>query len=117
MYYILLFTAFGIISSVSFLWLFYVFVMAMKRAKEAGELHPVALFCGAPFALVGIILDFLIHVTLGTVIFLDLPREWTLSSRLSRYWTPVGTDWRCKWAGAIAAVLLDPFDPSGKHIH
>jgi hypothetical protein len=106
----------GAIFGVWLLWVLYVFVMALKRVRESGRLSKTAMAWGLAAAIPAYILDVAVNLTIGTVLFLDFPREATLSARLSRYYSPEGTDWRCKFAGWLASTLLDPFDPDGKHV-
>lgn len=99
------------------LWILYVFTMSLKRARDNGLLHPVALVIGSSIAAPAYILDVAVNLTIGTVLFgFDIPREWTLSARMSRHYVPNGTGWRSRLAGVLAVIFLDPFDPSGKHI-
>lgn len=96
------------------LWLFFLAVMNLKRARDADRLGPVAYALGTPVLIVGYLLDFLVNVTACTVLFLEVPRETTVTARLKRH-AP-----ECTWRGGIArwmaAHLLDAFDPAGRHI-
>jgi len=96
-------------------WLFYLAVMNLQRAKDAGTISRVALFFGYPLLFTGLVLDTLLNMTVCTVMFLDLPREMLVTSRLKRY-NETDTGWRKKLALWWAHNLLDVFDPSGKHI-
>lgn len=96
-------------------WLFYLAVMNLKRAKDAGTLSKVALVMGYPILLVGLVLDALLNVTVMTVLFLEPPREWLVTARLKRHAEVFGP-WRGDLARWFAKHLLDVFDPSGKHI-
>lgn len=96
------------------LWLFYLAVMNLARAKRAGQLSKTASVLGTPILIVGFLLDFLMNVTVMTVVLLELPQELTVTARLKRHHVE-STDWR------LAVVLwfepiLDPFDPSGDHV-
>lgn len=96
------------------LWVLYLAVMNLRRAKQAGLLGRTARFFGTPLLIVGLVLDFLINVGPMSVILLELPREWTVSARLERH--NLHSD---GWRKAVAQwfePLLDPFDPSGNHI-
>lgn len=70
-----------------------------------------------PVALVALILDVVLNYTELALITWDFPRdmyELTFSNRLKRL---VHYDnWQGSFARFIATKLLDPFDPSGKHI-
>jgi hypothetical protein len=56
---------------------------------------------------------FILLAALLSVILLELPRETTVTARLKRH--NQGTGWRKTVAGWFEPIL-DPFDPSGKHI-
>lgn len=96
------------------LWVFFLAVMSLKRAKDAGLLTTTARVFGYPVLFVGLLLDFLANVFVLTVLLGELPREGTVTSRLKRH-NATSTGWRkavAKWA----EPLLDPYDPSGDHI-
>lgn len=96
------------------LWVFYLAVMTLKRAKDAKLLTRTAMAFGYPVLFVGLVLDFLANVLVLTVLLAELPREGTVTSRLKRH-NATSTGWR-KAVAAWAEPLLDPFDPSGDHI-
>jgi hypothetical protein len=95
------------------LWVFYLAVMNLKRAKDAGLLSKTAMALGYPVLIVGYLLDCFVNVFVMTFLLLELPRETTVTSRLKRH--NKGTGWR-KAVAAWAEPLLDPYDPSGDHI-
>ena len=71
----------------------------------------------APVTLVALVLDVLLNYTELALLTLDWPRdryEITFSNRLKRL--VQRDDWRGKFAKLVAVYMLDPFDPSGKHI-
>ena len=96
------------------LWVLYLAVMALKRARDAGSLGPWAHRFGVPVLIVGYALDFTVNVTVCTVLLAELPRETTVTARLKRHKYDAG--WRGRVARWVAAHLLDAFDPDGKHI-
>lgn len=99
------------------LWLFYLAVMNLKRARDDGTISRVALWLGYPILVVGLLLDWLVNVLIFTVLFLDAPGEpyELVTGRLKRHaYGPEG--WRRKFARWFADHLLDPFDPSGRHV-
>lgn len=96
------------------LWIFYLAVMCLKRAKEADLLHKRARIFGMPVLIVGYALDVLVNVFVMTVLLGELPRETTVTARLKRH-LKTSTGWRQKVARGFVP-LLDPFDPSGKHL-
>lgn len=95
------------------LWFFYLAIMNLKRAQESGKLNKTATCMGAPLLFIGYILDILVNMLL-TVPFLELPHEFTVSNRLKRH-IRHSIGWR-KSLACFFIPLLDPFDPSGKHI-
>ena len=95
------------------LWIFYLAVMSLKRARDAGLLTKTAKAFGLPVLFVGLALDFAANVLVMTVLLLELPRETTVTARLKRH--NQGAGWRSSIA-RWAEPLLDPYDPSGNHI-
>lgn len=96
------------------LWLFYLAVMNLKRARDAGTLTRTAYWLGMPMFVAGITLDVLVNCVVMTVLLLELPRETTVTARLRRY--KHDNRWRGRVARWFALHLLDTFDPSGQHI-
>jgi uncharacterized membrane protein YhaH (DUF805 family) len=108
-------TLIALVFAVSYaLWIFYLAVMNLKRVRDAGKLGTVAKVFGYPVLLVGYVLDVLVNVTLMTVLFLEIPRETTVTARLKRH-NRTGSGWRQRLA-AWFEPLIDPYDPSGNHI-
>lgn len=95
-------------------WIFYLAVMTLIRARNDGTLPLVARWMAYPVVAVGLVLDFALHATLGTLLFAEPPREWLLTQRLSRL---IRTDmgWRGDFAAWVCVNLLDAFDPGGRH--
>ncbi|MCT6721742.1 hypothetical protein, partial [Acidovorax sp. K2F] len=75
------------------LWVFYLAVMTLKRAKDANQLTRTAMAFGYPVLFVGLVLDFLANVLVLTVLLAELPREGTVTSRLKRH-NASSTGWR-----------------------
>lgn len=96
------------------LWVFYLAVMNLKRAKDAGMLTRTTAVLGYPVLLVGWILDAFVNVFVLTVLMLELPRELLVTTRLKRH-NRYGRGWRKSFARWFEP-LLDPYDPSGDHI-
>ena len=96
------------------LWIFYLAVMNLKRAKDAGQLTATAKCLGYPVLIVGYLLDCFVNLSVMTILLLEIPQETTVTSRLSRHLNE-GEGWR-KAIAAWAAPLLDVFDPSGAHL-
>jgi len=96
------------------LWVFFLAVMSLKRAKDADLLTATAKCFGYPLLFVGLLLDLLANTLVLTILLMELPREFTVTSRLKRH-NATSTGWR-KALAAWAEPLLDPFDPSGDHV-
>jgi hypothetical protein len=102
------------IGSIYALWIFYLAVMSLKRARDAGEMSITAYRLGLPVLYLGLLIDFLVNVIILSIIMLELPKEWLVTSRLSRHLS-AGTGWRAHVAAWFCTNLLDTFDPSGCH--
>lgn len=97
------------------LWVLYLAVMCLKRARDVGTLTRVAYILGLPILGIGLLLDFIANTIVLTVLLLELPREWLVTARLSRH-IHNDSGWRKKVALWIGVHFLDPYDPSGKHL-
>lgn len=97
------------------LWVFYVAVMRLEMVRDAGQLTPAMKAFGYPVLFVGLILDLVVNTLIGSIVFMELPHEFTLSSRLTRWSTNAAGGWRTKVALAIRTGLLDNIDPAGVH--
>lgn len=96
------------------LWVFFLAVMSLKRAKDAGTLTFWNKVFGYPVLFAGLLLDFLCNTLVLTVLLGELPREGTVTSRLKRH-NLHSKGWR-KAVAVWAEQHLDQFDPSGDHI-
>ena len=101
-------------ASIYALWVFYLAIMNLKRAKIAKLLNKPALILGTPVLFVGYVFDAFVNVFVMTVLLFELPQELTVTARLKRHINEQ-TGWRCNVA-KFFIPLLDPFDPSGHHI-
>lgn len=96
------------------LWVFFLAVMNLKQAKDAGTLPKAARALGLPMLIVGYLLDCFVQLTAAVLIFAELPRELTVSGRVKRL-IESGGGWRKRVAEWFRDVLLAPFDRSGGH--
>lgn len=96
------------------LWLFFLAVMNLQRARDAGTLSAFARAFGYPILLLGYLLDAAVNVLILTFILVELPSEILVTARLSRH-ARSGSGWRSAFAKFICRNLLDPYDPSGCH--
>ncbi len=102
------------IASAHVLWLHFVACMRLKMVRDAGLLTTPMKVFGYPVLAMGLVIDFFVNICVGTVLFLELPREYTLSARLWRL-SNDAPSWRQRIALAIRTGLLDNVDPAGKH--
>ena len=100
-----------------YLWLFwglYVLVMGLYRAHLDKRLTRLTYFLASPFLFVGFVFDVAANLFIAPFVFLDMPHEWLVTTRLSRY-IKHGRSYRAKLALYICDHLLDVFDPRGEH--
>jgi hypothetical protein len=90
------------------LWLFFLAVMNLKQARDEGLLNKTALTLGYPILVIGYLLDALVNVSVMTLLFLEIPQELTVTSRLKRH-INTGSGWRLNLASWFKP-LLNPFD-------
>ncbi|MBT2300356.1 hypothetical protein J7E70_07750 [Variovorax paradoxus] len=96
------------------MWLIYVAMMRLKQVQAEGKLTLAMKILGYPILVFGLALDFLLNVIVGSMLFLEVPREKTLSERLWRH-SQTSTGYRQKLAEVIRVNLLDSIDPEGIH--
>lgn len=96
------------------LWVMFTAVMRLRQVRDEGKLTTAMKVFGYPLLAVGLVLDFLVNVFVGSVLFLELPHEMTLSARLWRL-SNGEPGYRQKVSFWIRTNLLDAIDPSGVH--
>jgi hypothetical protein len=101
-------------ASLYVLWVLYLAVMSLARARDAGTLSNAAKILGYPLLAVGVAFNVAVNWILLTVVFLEFPRESMFTNRVTRHCLH-GEGWRKRLACWICHDLLDAFDPSGKH--
>lgn len=93
---------------------FTLYIAAINVYGDRETISPVLFWAMAPMMITMLACDFCMQMTLATAIFLDLPRELTVTSRLKRYEAgPPG--WRQHWAIEICTQGLNPFAPNKHH--
>ena len=100
-----------------FLWLFwgfYVQVMGLYRVYLRKELKGLNAVLSLPYIFLGLLMDVFCNVFIAPVVFLELPKEFLVTSRLQRYKT-YKRGYKLKVATLICEGMLDVFDPSGDH--
>lgn len=96
------------------LFVFYLAVMNLKRVNDITPLTGLTRVAGLSVLYPGLVLDALVNIVVLTFVFVELPREYLVTARLSRHVTK-STGWRNMFAKFICSKLLDQFDPSGCH--
>lgn len=102
------------IGALYLLWVLYLAVMNLARARDAGTLSRTAMILGYPLYIGGSLFNVAVNWLILTVVFLEFPRETMFTSRVSRH-CKYGKGWRKTLACWICHDMLDAFDPSGRH--
>jgi len=97
-------------------WVFYLAVMHLKeerdRLKKLNKDFTLwQKLWAIPILILGLFIDVFLNATVGTIIFIEPPKEWLFTGRVSR-WNDTG-GWRGKLARGICNHLLDPFEKGG----
>lgn len=90
-------------------WLFYLALMNIKRNWKKIS-WPVRILAAVPIAIVGIIIDVVMNLVVGTLFFVELPHEWVFTDRVKRH-KAESWNWRNRLAHWFCNNILDPFDP------
>jgi len=91
------------------------YIAAIQMWDNRALIDKPVLYASAPMLLTMVVVDFVMQVTLFTVLFLDLPQETMVTYRLERYKAQPVQDWRSRVAVWICANALNPFDPTRHH--
>ena len=102
------------IAAIYLLWVHYVAAMRLMQVRDADQLTWAMKCIGYPAVAFGLFLDLVVNTFVATVIFFELPKEFTVSARLTRH-SEEGEGWRKKLAIGIRTALLDNIDPKGIH--
>lgn len=94
-------------------WLLYLAVMSLYRGYLNKTLSRFGLILGAPIIMIGLVVDFIMNMTVFTLVFLERPQELLVTKRLQRHMKRSG--WRYKLANHICNHLLNFADPTGNH--
>src|SRR5437899_211172 len=96
------------------LWLFYLAVMSLQRARDTGTLSKPAYILGLPIFFLGWAIDFVANMIPASFLFLEFPEELLVTARLRKH-VQEKDGWRKTLALFLCKNLLDTFDPSGSH--
>jgi hypothetical protein len=106
----------GALHATRMLWLYYAAAMLLLERRNSGELTKEQTVLGKVALVEGLLLDLVVHLTVGSIVFWELPakREYTLSARIWRL-SNGAPGWRQRFAFKVRTRLLDSLDP--KRIH
>lgn len=90
-------------------WLYYLAITNLIKHRK--QLSGFAKFNGYILVLVGLILDVSVNWIIGTIVFVEIPREFLFTERLQRHKKRPVSSWRHKLANWLCNNLLNPFDP------
>jgi hypothetical protein len=95
-------------------WVLYLLAMSLFKARAKGQLVGWKLRAAQAFIAVAYVIDVIYNATIASLLFLELPREWTVTSRCNRH-IEEGIGWRFQLSAGLCRVLLDPFALAGTH--
>lgn len=93
------------------MWLQYLAVMNLKENRS--KLTVAAKLWAYPMLWIGLVSDALFNFVIGTVAYIELPREILFTTRCNRHLGDRG--WRGSVARWFCRNFMDPFDPAGRH--
>lgn len=99
---------------VNFTWIYFLAIMHLRDAKDAGQLTGFAKALGYANLFIGLLLDALVNALPMSLIMLELPQEWLTTARLSRH-IKEGNGWRRAVALWFCRNLLSTFDSGHNH--
>lgn len=91
----------------------YLAIMSLYRGYLNNTLPLASKVLGYPILAVGLFVDVVMNITLFSLFFAELPREWLVTTRLKRHIKKAG--YRGWLARYLCHNLLSPFDPQGDH--
>ena len=106
---ILLYAIAAVLAIMYITWTYYLAVMKLKLKRD--ELSIPAKIFGYPILWVGLLWDVLFNVVVGSLTFLEPPKELLFTARCNRHLQKLG--WRQTVAMWWCSHFLDPFDEGG----
>ena len=93
------------------------YIAAIQLYSDRNNLPKWIKIFALPILVVMLVCDFLMQITLFTILFLDIPRDLLVTARLKRYRdnAAYNSTWRQHVATLICTEALNPFDPSKHH--
>jgi hypothetical protein len=92
----------------------YVASMAMVRAHKEEKLNTFLWILCVPFVALSLVVDVINNLIVFTVLFLERPKELTVTERLKRHVKEY--TFRGKLARWLGDTLLNAFDHTGNHL-
>lgn len=88
--------------------------MSLYRAHKDKSLTLPMKILGWPLVIIGALVDVIANVTIASLIFWQIPRQFFVTQRLKEY-KSIGSGWRYNIATWICSSLLDAVDPNHDH--
>jgi hypothetical protein len=111
----LLYTILGLMIYLWVFWGLFVLVMGLYRVHLKRKLTGLRFALAFPWLVIGGVVDVFANIFIAPFFFLEWPREWLVTTRLTR-WKYTRKNTRQKRAAIyICENLLDEFDPTGSH--
>ncbi len=103
-----------ILADLYLFFIMYVTSMGIIRAHAEKKLNLILWLLCLPYVISALIIDFINNITVFTVLFAELPKQWTVTARLKRHVNEQTL--RGKLARWFGDTLLNPFDHTGDHL-
>jgi hypothetical protein len=101
------------------LWVLYVIVMYIKKSHVTNKYKAWEYLYVGILVLVFYLVDVFVNYTFMSFVLWELPKSWkeekTVTERLNRYFFH-DSGWRTLVTSWVGPVLLDRWDPRGKHV-
>ena len=110
-YFAIVLLLLAVFLSVPVLWVLYLAVMNLQRARDAGTISHAVYRTALTLQYIGLFLDFVCNAVPFAILFVELPREWLVTSRIQRHASD-STGWRKSLAVWVAVNWLNPFSQS-----
>ncbi|ASJ79182.1 hypothetical protein P26059A_0030 [Curvibacter phage P26059A] len=94
----------------------YVLVMGIYRVHLQDRLKGFLFVLCVPAVVVGLLFDVFANLFIATFVFWQLPREWLVTTRLTKIKSNPLEHWKRRYiAQYVCEHILDVFDPNGDH--
>jgi len=92
------------------LWILFINIMAWKHNKDMISWWVLPFLY--PIVVLGYLVDVYFNIVFGTVVFLELPKQLTLSERMREILKRPDRDYKFKISKFICRYLVEPHDPN-----